>query len=125
MDSLNLEATVNSPKVTLDYSNGIIELEGKSYPENTFDFYEPIIQWLSDYFKAQTQKHTTINIKLSYFNSATSQVLFDLFDIVQDGEFENLEVNWYYDSSKKSSLKDYEDYADEFEDLNIKAVKFE
>ncbi|WP_455756965.1 DUF1987 domain-containing protein [Sulfurimonas sp.] len=124
MNSLNIEPTVNSPKVTLDFDNGLIELEGKSYPENTFDFYEPITDWLSSYFKGNAKEQTTINIKLSYFNSATSQVLFDLFDIVEDGEFENLNVNWYYDSDKKSSLKDYEDYADEFEDLNIQAVAF-
>ena len=25
-------------------------MTGKSYPENTFDFYEPVMSWLEEYF---------------------------------------------------------------------------
>ncbi|MDF1875061.1 DUF1987 domain-containing protein [Sulfurimonas sp. SAG-AH-194-I05] len=124
MQSLNIEATENSPKVSLDFENGVIIFEGKSYPENTFEFYEPISKWLEKYFNGNAKETTTVEIKLSYFNSATSQILFDLFDIINDGESHNLVINWYYDASKKSGLKDYEDYAEEFEDLNIKAIEF-
>jgi len=124
MESIHLEATVNSPKVTLDYENGLIELDGKSYPENTFEFYEPIMAWVESYFSGKAKEQTTINIKFTYFNSATSQIVFDFFDVISEGEAENLTVNWYYDASKKSGLKDYEDYAEEFEDLKIQAIEF-
>lgn len=124
MESLHIEATENSPKITMDYENGIIEVEGKSYPENTFDFYAPILSWLETYCQNESAKQTIIKMKLTYFNSATSQVLFDFFDHVVEGELENLEVQWYYEKDKKGSLRDYEDYADEFSDLNFKAVEF-
>jgi len=124
VESLHIEATENSPKITMDYENGIIEVEGKSYPENTFDFYAPILSWLETYCQNESAKQTIIKMKLTYFNSATSQVLFDFFDHVVEGELENLEVQWYYEKDKKGSLRDYEDYADEFSDLNFKAVEF-
>ena len=124
MESLHIEATENSPKITMDYENGIIEVEGKSYPENTFDFYAPILSWLETYCQNESAKQTIIKMKLTYFNSATSQVLFDFFDHVVEGELENLEVQWYYEKDKKGSLRDYEDYADEFSDLNFEAVEF-
>ena len=122
MESLHIDATENSPQVTMDYEKGLIELEGKSYPENTFEFYTPILNWLENYCKNETSKETTVAMKLNYFNSATSQVLFDFFDHIADAELENLSVLWYYNAEKKSSLRDYEDYADEFQDLNIQAV---
>jgi len=124
VESLHIEATENSPKITMDYENGIIEVEGKSYPENTFDFYAPILSWLETYCQNESAKQTIIKMKLTYFNSATSQVLFDFFDHVVEGELENLEVQWYYEKDKKGSLRDYEDYADEFSDLNFEAVEF-
>jgi len=124
MESIFIDKTENSPKVVLDYENGLIELEGKCYPENTFDFFEPLIEWLEEYFKENTKEKTVVNMKLTYFNSATTQSLFDIFDLMQDGECNNLEINWFYDANNENGLEDYEDYSDEFEDLNIKSVAY-
>lgn len=123
MNSMYLEATNSSPEVVMDYDKGLIKIEGQSYPENTFEFYEPVLKWLRSYCQQESDKSTTVLIKLTYFNSATSQVLFDFFDLIVEGELENIRVDWYYDGSKKSSFKDYEDYAEEFEELNFNAIE--
>ena len=125
MESININKTDSSPKIILDYSNGLIEFEGKCYPENTFDFFEPLIAWIKNYFKGNTQELTTVNIKLTYFNSATTQVLFDILDIIQDGKSNDLIINWFYDSKNENDLEDYEDYSKEFPNLDIKAIPFE
>ena len=122
MQRLDIKQTENAPKIILDYDNGFIELEGKCYPENTFEFFEPIVEWITEYFKNNTDKSTTVNIKLTYFNSATTQSLFDIFDILQEAEHNDLDINWYYETNNKNALRDYEDYSEEFEELNIKAV---
>ena len=121
MENINIERKDDSPKVILDYSNGLIEFEGECYPENTFEFFEPILEWFNTYFQ-DTTKDTVINFKLSYFNSATTQVLFDIFDILDESEHESLKINWYYDENNKGTLKDYEEFSEEFEDLNITAI---
>ena len=124
MENLYIESKENSPKVVFDYEKGLIELEGKCYPENTFDFFEPLTDWLESYFNGNSQEKTIVNLKLTYFNSATTQSLFDIFDLIQDGEYNDLEVNWFYDSKNENGLDDYEDYSDEFEELNIKAIAY-
>jgi hypothetical protein len=124
LDNFLIGKSENSPQITLDWATGLIEFEGKSYPENTFEFYQPVIEWLEIYFSGKAKLKTTVNIKLSYFNSATTQVLFDIFDLIQDGEKKELEVNWFYDGNDEFGTEDYEDYADEFPDLNIKAIPF-
>ena len=121
MKNINIEKKDDSPKVIMDFDNGLVEFEGECYPENAFDFFEPILEWLNSYF-ADTKQATTINFKLSYFNSATTQVLFDIFDILDESEHTSLQINWYYDEKNKGTLKDYEEFSEEFEDLNIKAV---
>jgi len=123
-DKLMIEATDNSPKVILDAVEGLIEFEGKSYPENTFAFYKPILEWLEDYFEIQNSE-TTINFKFTYFNSATTQVIFDILDIIQENHHDKITINWYYDEDNESSYEDYEDYSDEFPELNIKPIVLE
>ncbi len=122
MENINIEKTDNSPKVILDYTTGLIEFDGKCYPENTFDFFEPLTTWIEEYFNDNAQELTTVNIKLTYFNSATTQVLFDVLDIIQDGKSNELNINWFYDATNENGLEDFEDYSDEFPDLNIKSV---
>ena len=124
MNNIIITKTDSSPEVLFDYANGIIELEGKSYPENTFDFYEPLLAWLTEYFGGKCQEETVVNLKLTYFNSATTQILFDILDIIQNGEYKTLTVNWFYDSEDENGMEDYEDFSAEFEDLKILAVAY-
>jgi len=124
MENINIKMTDSSPKVKLDYEKAFIEFEGKSFPENTFDFYEPIVQWIKNYFTEYERKTTTINIKLTYFNSASTQILFDIFDAIQDNKTNEVIINWYYALDNENGLDDYEDYSEEFEELNINAVAY-
>ncbi len=124
MENIKIEQTDNSPEIILDYEKGLIEFEGKSYPENTFDFYEPLTAWIEEYFSLNEQPITIINFKLTYFNSATTQILFDILDLIQDGKSNEVIVNWYYDKNNENGMDDYEDYSDEFEELNIQAIAY-
>ena len=122
MKSINIEGCDNSPKVILNFTEGKIEITGESYPENTFDFYQPILAWLYDYFNAP-QKITIVDLNLLYFNSSTVQVLFEIFDIFQDniGKTE-LIINWYYDKDDIDWQDDFNYFVEEFEMLKFNAV---
>ncbi|CAA6811354.1 MAG: Unknown protein [uncultured Sulfurovum sp.] len=126
MENILLEATDNSPKVIMDKDNGIISFEGKSYPENTFAFYRPITEWLKHYFLAYKDKSHNIRIdfKFLYFNSATTQIIFEILDIIDESEIENINIYWYYDKESESGFEDFEDYSEEFPSLNIEAVTY-
>jgi hypothetical protein len=126
MNDILLEKSQNSPKVIMNKSKGLIELEGKSYPENTFAFYRPITEWLKQYFKdyIDENKITIINFKFLYFNSATTQIIFEILDIIEESKVKNIKIYWFYDKENKNGLEDYEDYSEEFPMLNIKAVVY-
>jgi len=126
MEIILLEETDNSPKVIMDYTKRFIEFQGKSYPENTFAFYRPLTEWLKHYFKfyADENETTIINFKFLYFNSATTQIIFEILDIIEASDIKNIQINWFYDSESQNGYEDYEDYSDEFPKLNIQAKTY-
>ena len=63
----------------------------------------------------------TINFKFTYFNSATTQIIFEILDIISEAKPKNINISWFYDAENQNGLEDYEDYSEEFPQLNIQA----
>lgn len=123
MENLTFDETKYTPKITLDVKKGLIEMIGKSYPENTFEFYQPIIDWMKEYFETSAQETTTVNMEIIYFNSSSSKLFFDFFDILEDVHEEHkLDINWIFDEENESAEEAGEDFIEDFENLNIKLV---
>jgi hypothetical protein len=124
MEKLSKEKTKNTPEILLDPESGLIELSGKSYPENTFEIYEPVMNWLKEYFDGNAKDKTIVNIAIDYFNSSSSKNLYDFFDLLNNAVFADnqIEVNWIYDEEDESAEEDGEDFRDEFEALQINLV---
>ena len=123
MENLNIEETKYTPKIDLE-TKGIISLVGKSYPENTFEFYEPMMKWVEDYFSTEAQPITTINMEITYFNSSSSKLFFDFFDLLEDNSADHkIDINWIYDEENESAEEAGEDFIEDFEELNIKLMK--
>jgi len=123
MENLIIEETKYTPKIVLD-TNGIISLTGKSYPENTFEFYEPMMKWIENYFQTDSIGMTTINIEITYFNSSSSKLFFDFFDLLEENSKDNkIVINWIYDEENESAEEAGEDFIEDFEDLDINLVQ--
>lgn len=122
MENLKLEETKYTPQISLD-TNGTISLIGKSYPENTFEFYAPMMTWLEEYFDGNAVKKTVINMEIIYFNSSSSKLFFDFFDLLEDNREDNdIEINWIYDEENESALEAGEDFMEDFESLTINLI---
>ena len=119
MQKLQIEASQYTPQISMDAENGIIEIVGKSYPENTFEFYKPVLEWIEKYFQ-NPQQNTTINMEIIYFNSSSSKLFFDLFDIIEENkEKSKIMINWIYDQENESALEAGEEFQEDFETLEI------
>jgi len=122
MENLKLEATKYTPEINLNI-NGTISLVGKSYPENTFEFYAPVMEWMEKYFETSPVDTTVVNMEIIYFNSSSSKLFFDFFDLLEENVEENkIEINWIYDGENESAEEAGEDFIEDFEKLNIKLV---
>lgn len=122
MENLQIQATKYTPEIILD-AKGVMSLIGKSYPENTFDFYAPLMQWTEDYFKAEPTTKTIVNMEIIYFNSSSSKLFFDFFDLLEENSSKHtIEINWIYDEENESAEEAGEDFIEDFEKLNINLV---
>lgn len=122
MNNLIIESTKYTPKIEM-LIDGKIIIIGKSYPENTFEFYEPVMKWLKEYFEITQNEKTVIDMEITYFNSSSSKLFFDFFDMLEENNSKHkIEINWIYDEENESALEAGEDFKDDFEDLNITLV---
>lgn len=124
MTDLNIEKTNFSPSIITDIKSGLINIEGKSYPENTLEFYAPLEYLLESFFKELPSKKLIFNIEIIYFNSSSSKHFFEIFDLINDNKDKcSVEVNWIYDKDDESSFEVGEEFKEDFEDLNMNLVQ--
>ena len=111
MESISIEGTTKTPTIKLDPKTGSIEIKGRSIPENSIEFYRPIVEWLEEYAKSP-QKKTTVNIQLEYFNTSSSKCILDIFKKLESIKKARNEVviNWYYEEDDEDMLEAGEDY---------------
>jgi hypothetical protein len=119
MQDLIIEKTQYTPSISM-LASGEVLIEGKSYPENTFEFYKPVLQWLEDFFANNTDGALKVVFEIIYFNSSSSKVFFDLFDILNlHKDTHKVTVVWQYDEENESALEAGEDFVDDFPELDI------
>lgn len=111
MEPISLEGTTKTPTINLDPKNGTIEIKGRSIPENSIEFYRPIVEWLEEYAKSPKKK-TTVNVQLEYFNTSSSKCILDIFKKLESIKKARNEViiNWYYEEDDEDMLEAGEDY---------------
>lgn len=97
-EAFKLEATKETPEVTLDASANKFEVVGRSFPLNAKGFYLPILDWLDDYAKNPNPK-TEFNFRLEYFNTPSSKSISDILKKMKEIKDAGNEVvvYWYYE----------------------------
>lgn len=111
MESLFVEGTQKTPTVNFDASKGIIEIKGRSIPENSIEFYKPLVDWLENYAQ-NARESTVVNIQLEYFNTSSSKCILDVFKKLE-AIYKNkhqVNINWYYEEDDEDMLEAGEDY---------------
>lgn len=111
MESLSIEGTAKTPTVKFDGDQGVIEIKGRSIPENSIEFYKPLVDWLDKYSKV-AKPLTKVNVQLEYFNTSSSKCILDVFKKLESIHKSNNEVviNWYYEEDDEDMLEAGEDY---------------
>lgn len=109
MDNITLEGTPKTPTVKFDSGSGVLELSGRSIPENSIEFYKPLLDWLESYGGSPKDK-TEVNIKLEYFNTSSSKCILDVFKKLETIKGTEMVINWYYEEDDEDMLEAGEDY---------------
>jgi hypothetical protein len=110
MEPIKIEGSPKTPTVNFEAS-GKIEIKGRSIPENSIEFYKPLIDWLDQYLTSPA-KLTNVNVQLVYFNTSSSKCILDVLKkleaIYKAGN--EVVINWHYEEDDEDMLEAGEDY---------------
>jgi hypothetical protein len=111
MEPINIEGSPKTPSIKFDIEKGILEIKGRSIPENSIEFYKPLVDWLDEYAKDPAKK-TQVNIHLEYFNTSSSKCILDVFKKLEaiHKAKHDVVIFWYYEEDDEDMLEAGEDY---------------
>lgn len=111
MQSLYLNKTTRTPQIILDPNKEVFEIQGRSIPENSVDFYHPVMQWV-DQYRSNPNEKTRLVVRLEYFNTSSSKCLIDILRKLEkihlDGN--KVEMEWYYEEKDEDMKESGEDF---------------
>ncbi len=111
MNAVNIEPTSKTPKVRLDADAKVFEIEGRSIPENSTEFYKPVFDWLDNY-SGNANPETIFHFKLEYFNTSSSKCILDIFrkleKLHESGS--KVTIKWHYEEDDEDMQEAGEDY---------------
>lgn len=112
MSKLLILATDESPQIHFDPSRGILDISGKSLPEDIEQFYKPLEELVKHYV-TKPQKVTIVNFDMQYLNSASTKKVLEIVTHLEPLYRNGLEVsiNWYFDEYDEDMKEEGDEFA--------------
>jgi len=113
MANLKIEGTEDTPLIDFNVDAGTFEISGRSLPEDAVSFYNPVLEWLDNYYSSPLGE-TSFDFKLEYFNTASSKLVLDLFMKLEEhaSQGNTTKVNWYYYEDDEDMQEAGEEFAE-------------
>ncbi len=107
---LNIPRTPSTPEIRYHDEQHVLSISGESYPENSFDFYAPVLEWLASALPKLPALR--VEVTVSYMNSSSIKCMLDMLDAIGDAHAAGtkVEVVWNYETDNPRAL----DLAEEF-----------
>ena len=113
MEPIDIKMTSCSPAIRFEPESATLFIAGESYPENSFEFYEPVMDWLQDNMDGLASLNLDINV--NYMNSSSTKCMLDLLDLMEEAAQAGKPVSarWRYDPDNSRAMELAEEFLDE------------
>ncbi|MBK8807605.1 MAG: DUF1987 domain-containing protein [Bacteroidales bacterium] len=96
MNPVFIEATQDTPSIILNRATNTFIIAERSYPEDAYEFYIPVLHWIEAYCKAANDS-TVFEFKLDYFNTTSSKQIFKIMLLLEElSKNKNVIIRWYF-----------------------------
>ncbi|PSJ44780.1 hypothetical protein C7H85_12445 [Zobellella endophytica] len=114
MNSLNVAATQSTPEIRCDAGSGVVCMRGDSYPENSFEFFTDVIEWVEQFLQ-QSDTPLRLELHLIYMNTSSVKAMMDIFDLLEAAFARGGEVmvQWYYDPDNERVVELAEEFRED------------
>ena len=120
---LEKEKTKTSPYLLIDEENNYMKLEGKSYLEDVFGFFQDINDWLDKIFENDSAE-LTFDCEMEYFNSSTTKMIFNSLRKMDNAAEKGakITVNWIAYEDDEMIIECGEEFAEDLDNLTFNMV---
>ena len=115
MTNLIVEKTARTPHISFDSAKSILNIQGRSIPENSLQFYGVLFKW-ADNFYQDSVEHQNLEVifKLEYFNTSSSKCILDFLRKLENLKKMGVKVKvyWFYDVRDEDMQEVGQDFKD-------------
>ena len=96
LNDLHIVPTEDTPEVLFDSVHSIFRMSGRSLPENAYNFYKPLLEWIKRYVDGNPNTVTKFEFELDYFNSSSGRFMFEMLTLIEENahSIELYEILW-------------------------------
>lgn len=125
MEVIAYESKDFLPGIILDKQSGTFQISGQSCPEDAVSFYGPIFNWF-DQYKEKPLKSTTLDFKMSYFNTVSAKVFFIIMTKMEDlsDSGHDVKIRWFYADGDDDAEEAGEEFENNF-NLEFECIPFD
>ena len=111
---IDIYPTKSTPRVLFEEQEDTLTISGECYPENSFDFFKPIFNWLKE--KMLDDKDLSMSVNISYMNSSSTKCMLDILEILEKAYDNGKKINiiWYYEEDNERTLDLAEEFREDF-----------
>ena len=97
-----IDKTADCPYVNFS-EDGVIDIEGRSITEDVFSFWQPLLEWVTEYCKKPAE-FTSVSIYLEYTNSSSNKYINEILRRLEEcySNGHRLLINWKYEEDDES-----------------------
>ncbi|GAB5465113.1 MAG: biofilm formation regulator SiaD modulator protein SiaC [Candidatus Kapaibacteriales bacterium] len=116
-NKLEVDQKKTTPSVLFLPAEGKMSIKGDSYPENSVEFYRPLIDWLERYFDNKPPHNSDFVFELNYFNTSSSKAILDILDLLDEYYKKGnvISITWRYESDDEDIKESGEEFAEGLE----------
>lgn len=115
MQSLRIEKSKSTPTVNFDLETGVLAIDGESYPEDSNQFFAPLVDWVES-FLADVTEMVTFRVDLFYMNTSSTKYMIDILDRLEEAHEsgKRVQVEWSYDGDNDREIDAIEELKEDF-----------
>lgn len=114
MERLSIKESKSTPLVDFDAVKNMLIIKGQSYPEDSFKFFKPLLEWLKEYLASNNGQEVLIEFSLTYTNTSSSKCIIMILDLLEDAHDKGVRINLKWICNKHNEYE--QDCAEEFKE---------
>ncbi|MDZ4750769.1 MAG: DUF1987 domain-containing protein [Flavobacteriales bacterium] len=96
---LHISKSDDTPEIISEIDKGHLHISGRSFPENAYQFYIPLLTWVKEFVDEHPKKPLEIQFELDYFNSSSGRFILEMLTIFeQQDPRSHYRVKWLVDA---------------------------